>query len=128
MHPLCLINHKWTSAAEEGIEPTKEHLQKGLDGFLDYAAIYCKRCGTKHRLNRAPIQQKFKETSMSEQEHISSLLKNEFHKMSFFFENVSSVNYFRIASFPQRQRPERSERLYLKNTRSFLGLVKTTWR
>ena len=41
---------------------------------------------------------------------------------------VTALMYFRGASFPQRQRPERSERLYLKNTRSILGMVSTTWR
>ena len=96
MNPLCLINHKWTSAAEEGIEPTKEQLQNGLDGFLDYAAIYCKRCGTSHTLNSAPVQQKFTETKMSEQDNVAGMLKNEIYKMEFFFENVASINYFSV--------------------------------
>ena len=94
MNPLCLINHKWTSAAEEGIEPTQEQIKKGLDGFLDYAAIYCKRCGERHKLNSAPVQQKFQETKMSEPENVAGMLKNEFHKMSFFFQNVSRIDYF----------------------------------
>ncbi len=41
---------------------------------------------------------------------------------------VTALRYFISASFPQRQRPERSERLYLKNIRSILDMVSTTWR
>lgn len=37
--------HNWTSAAEEGIKPTKEQLEYGTAGFFDYAKMYCKDCG-----------------------------------------------------------------------------------
>jgi len=42
----CLLgDHDWTSAAEEGIPPTKEQTLAGFpDGFIDYAKMYCKRC------------------------------------------------------------------------------------
>jgi len=39
-----------------------------------------------------------------------------------------ALKYFTSASLPQRQSEERSGRLYLKNIRSILGIVKTTWR
>lgn len=35
--------HDWTCAAEQGIPPTTEQL-KSLDGFYDFAKMYCKRC------------------------------------------------------------------------------------
>lgn len=43
----CLIgDHDWTSAAEQGIQPTKEQLKLDIiSGFKDYAKMYCKRCG-----------------------------------------------------------------------------------
>ena len=40
-----LQSHNWTSAAEEGLKPTQEQLAKGVDGFLEYAKMYCKDCG-----------------------------------------------------------------------------------
>lgn len=47
---LCLfIGHEWTSAAQEGIKPTKEQLTAGVAGFDDYATMYCKRCGYVYR-------------------------------------------------------------------------------
>ena len=41
---MCLRGHDWTCAVEEGVEATPEQLVGGLDGFLDYATIYCRRC------------------------------------------------------------------------------------
>lgn len=46
----CFIgDHEWTCAAKEGIEPTREQLgydgNGSISGFLDYAKMYCKRCG-----------------------------------------------------------------------------------
>ena len=37
--------HDWTCAVEEGIKPTKVQLANGMDGFMDYATTYCKKCG-----------------------------------------------------------------------------------
>ena len=42
--------HKWTCAASEGVKPTKEQL-KSIEGFKEYATMYCKRCGHKSELN-----------------------------------------------------------------------------
>ena len=36
--------HDWTCAAIEGKKPTAEQL-KSIEGFFDYAKMYCKRCG-----------------------------------------------------------------------------------
>lgn len=47
---LCriLMQHDWTCAASENIPPTEAQLRGGLDGFWDYAIMYCKRCGRKY--------------------------------------------------------------------------------
>ena len=37
--------HKWTSAAQKGIPPTIEQIKNGIQGFYDYATMYCERCG-----------------------------------------------------------------------------------
>lgn len=37
--------HEWTCDAAEGIKPTPEQVAGGVDGFYDYAKMYCKRCG-----------------------------------------------------------------------------------
>jgi len=43
---ICqIIAHNWTCKANEGIAPTKQQLSSGMDGFKDYARMYCKRCG-----------------------------------------------------------------------------------
>jgi hypothetical protein len=42
--------HDWTCAAAKGIKPTKEHLGAGVEGFKDYARMYCQKCGTKSKL------------------------------------------------------------------------------
>jgi hypothetical protein len=42
---LCLIgNHEWTCAAREGMPPTPAQLAGGMQGFRDYATMYCKHC------------------------------------------------------------------------------------
>lgn len=43
--------HDWTSAAQQGIPPTPEQL-KSVDGFWDYATMYCKRCGRISNLSK----------------------------------------------------------------------------
>ena len=40
-----LKNHVWTSKAEQGIKPTPEQINGGVDGFWDYAEVYCSKCG-----------------------------------------------------------------------------------
>ena len=40
----CLIDHDWTCAHDEGIPATEAQLAAGVDGFMDYAKMYCKRC------------------------------------------------------------------------------------
>ena len=44
---ICYIlrDHDWTCDAEQGIKPTQLQLDAGVDGFKDYATMYCKRCG-----------------------------------------------------------------------------------
>lgn len=44
--------HEWTCDAKEGIKPTKEHLEGGFEGFLEYATMYCKRCGEASELSK----------------------------------------------------------------------------
>ena len=42
----CLIGlHDWTYAANEGVKATQEQLDAGIDGFWDYAKMYCRGCG-----------------------------------------------------------------------------------
>lgn len=38
-------SHTWTSAPEEGIQPTQAQLSNGAVGFFEYAKLYCKDCG-----------------------------------------------------------------------------------
>ena len=50
----CRIGHDWTCAAAEGVPATKEQIANGVEGFYDYATMYCRRCGhvsefSKHR-------------------------------------------------------------------------------
>jgi hypothetical protein len=45
-----LKSHDWTCAAKQGIQPTKEQIrlaaeENSLEGFYDYAKMYCSRCG-----------------------------------------------------------------------------------
>jgi hypothetical protein len=43
---FCFIGtHDWTCAAGEGIKPTQKQIDDGLEGFYDYATMYCKTCG-----------------------------------------------------------------------------------
>ena len=48
--------HDWTCDAAEGIPATPEQLATGIEGFYDYAKMYCKRCGKvsdlSHRFRR----------------------------------------------------------------------------
>lgn len=43
--------HNWTCNAEQGIPPTKEQSEGGMEGFWDYAKMYCKDCGKESDLN-----------------------------------------------------------------------------
>jgi hypothetical protein len=45
-------NHDWTCDASEGIAPTYEQTHNGMRGFLDYAKMYCKRCGVESELSK----------------------------------------------------------------------------
>ena len=40
----CFDGHDWTCAAEQGIKATEEQINTGVDGFTDYAKMYCRRC------------------------------------------------------------------------------------
>jgi hypothetical protein len=41
----CLLGgHEYTCRAGEDIAPTDKQLQDGLQGFKDYAMMYCSRC------------------------------------------------------------------------------------
>lgn len=48
-----LRGHDWTSAAMEGLPPTDEQVANGIDGFYDYATMYCRRCGHVSELSRS---------------------------------------------------------------------------
>jgi GH25 family lysozyme M1 (1,4-beta-N-acetylmuramidase) len=49
---ICfLFGHKWTCKADKGIQPTKEQLDNGVNGFRDYAKMYCDNCGKESKLN-----------------------------------------------------------------------------
>lgn len=41
--------HDWTCAAAENIPPTEAQLKGGVEGFWDYATMYCKRCGKRYK-------------------------------------------------------------------------------
>ena len=49
---VCWLGHDWTSAAMEGKPPTSDQLANGVDGFYDYATMYCGRCGHVSELNK----------------------------------------------------------------------------
>ena len=53
---LCKIgDHDWTCALEEGQDkPTQKQIDDGVEGFYDYAKMYCKRCGTISELSLGP--------------------------------------------------------------------------
>lgn len=44
--------HNWTCKADQGIPPTQEQTDGGIDGFFDYAKMYCKDCGEESKLNK----------------------------------------------------------------------------
>ena len=48
----CFFSHEWTSSAQEGKQPTAKQLHNGVDGFWDYATMYCKRCGHVSELSK----------------------------------------------------------------------------
>ena len=48
----CLGGHDWTSAAMEEKTPTDDQLANGIDGFYDYTAMYCRRCGHVSELSK----------------------------------------------------------------------------
>ena len=39
-----MVGHDWTCAADQGIKATPEQL-KSINGFWDYATMYCNKCG-----------------------------------------------------------------------------------
>lgn len=43
--------HYWVSAATKGIPPTPEQV-KSVEGFKEYATMYCDRCGKISELNK----------------------------------------------------------------------------
>ena len=48
----CLLGfHEWTCNAEQNIKPTKEQL-KSIEGFRDYAVMYCVYCKKISKLSR----------------------------------------------------------------------------
>ncbi len=47
-----LIGHSWSSAAMQGLKPTSAQINSGIDGFFDYATMYCKRCGYASKLSK----------------------------------------------------------------------------
>ena len=51
---FCWIwkDHDWTSACQKGIPPTTEQLKGGVEGFYDYAKMYCDRCGHVSELSK----------------------------------------------------------------------------
>ena len=51
---LChwLGDHDWTSAAMKGEKPTPEQVAAGVEGFKEYAIMYCDRCHTISRLSQ----------------------------------------------------------------------------
>ena len=44
--------HDWTCAAKEGIAPTSKQLRNGIEGFENYAIMYCKKCKYISKFNR----------------------------------------------------------------------------
>lgn len=49
---LCgLVGHNWTCLAQQGIDPNPEQL-KTVNGFYDYAKMYCARCDYESALNK----------------------------------------------------------------------------
>jgi hypothetical protein len=44
---LCFLlgDHDWTCNAGENIPATPAQLKGGVAGFMDYAQMWCRRCG-----------------------------------------------------------------------------------
>ena len=47
--PCKFGRHDYTCAAEQGVEATDEQLEGGFKGFMEYAKMYCKRCGHEYK-------------------------------------------------------------------------------
>jgi len=48
----CLFGfHEWTCNADQNIKATQAQINNGIDGFWDYAKMYCKHCKTESKLN-----------------------------------------------------------------------------
>jgi len=47
--------HEWTCAAEQNIKATPKQLKDGVDGFFDYAKMYCKHCGYVYVPTKKPV-------------------------------------------------------------------------
>jgi len=48
----CFLGmHEWTCDADQQIPPTKKQINNGMDGYWDYAKMYCKHCKTESELN-----------------------------------------------------------------------------
>lgn len=43
--------HTWTSAQQEGVKATKDQLDRGVEGFKEYAKMYCSECGHESKYN-----------------------------------------------------------------------------
>jgi len=52
--------HDWTCAREQGIPATQDQISGGVQGFTNYAKLYCKDCGTISRLSQRQIDDVFK--------------------------------------------------------------------
>ena len=38
------VGHDWSCNASKGIPPTSDQVQRGFEGFEEYAEMYCTRC------------------------------------------------------------------------------------
>lgn len=56
----AFVSHDYTSAVEEGLDPTTDQIERGIDGFWEYSRIYCKRCGYKYPPEKMPSHQPMK--------------------------------------------------------------------
>jgi len=54
---LCTLHgHDWTSNSQKGIKPTKQQIDKGWEGFIEYSTMWCDRCGKVHKPLRRPTE------------------------------------------------------------------------
>lgn len=51
-------NHDWTNASAQGKKPTPEQLENGVEGFWDYARVYCAKCGKTSEIYRDAVAKK----------------------------------------------------------------------